>query len=275
MNNFKKEYLKKYPKRNCVINKMTQFLGHEPCWKDMDRTKLMKLASFLKKECSPNSARTYLAELKAFLNENGNSVLDTKGMSHAMSVRQVPTISVYLTPEEVRKIEEYVPKTEIERSVKAEFLLESWCGARISDIKALQKENVDMKAKTIKYVSQKTGVLAEVPLHSKFLSYIDDSRLREVGEPEFNRAIKRICKKQGINETVKVFKAGKSLIGEKWEFVSSHTARRSFATNCIMNGVPLTELMQFMGHTSVDMTRRYIMASKPNISENIRKRIFE
>ncbi|UVV52623.1 hypothetical protein NXY15_24270 [Bacteroides thetaiotaomicron] len=59
----------------------------------------------------------------------------------------------------------------------------------------------------------------------------------EVSDPTFNNNIRNICRKAGITEAVKVFKAGKEVEGEKWEFVSSHTARRSFATNLYLRGV--------------------------------------
>ncbi|WP_240052269.1 tyrosine-type recombinase/integrase, partial [Bacteroides intestinalis] len=64
--------------------------------------------------------------------------------------------------------------------------------------------------------------------------------------------------KAGITEAVKVFKAGKEVEGEKWEFVSSHTARRSFATNLYLRGADLYSISQMMGHASVEMTQNYL-----------------
>ena len=43
----------------------------------------------------------------------------------------------------------------------------------------------------------------------------------EVSDPTFNNNIRNICRKAGITEAVKVFKAGKEVEGEKWEFVSA------------------------------------------------------
>jgi site-specific recombinase XerD len=44
----------------------------------------------------------------------------------------------------------------------------------------------------------------------------------------------------------------------KWEFVSSHTARRSFATNLYLRGADLYSISQMMGHASVEMTQNYL-----------------
>lgn len=80
----------------------------------------------------------------------------------------------------------------------------------------------------------------------------------EVSDPTFNNNIRNICRKAGITEAVKVFKAGKEVEGEKWEFVSSHTARRSFATNLYLRGADLYSISQMMGHASVEMTQNYL-----------------
>lgn len=80
----------------------------------------------------------------------------------------------------------------------------------------------------------------------------------EVTDPTFNNNIRNICRKAGITEAVKVFKAGKEVEGEKWEFVSSHTARRSFATNLYLRGADLYSISQMMGHASVEMTQNYL-----------------
>lgn len=275
MNSFKDIYLAKYPGRGNVMKKMEAALGHVPVWEDFTRHGASVIIGYLRENCAPNSARTYSAEIKSVLNEYGDVTgINVKDIFSRIRIRQVPVISVYLTPEEIRLIERYEPLRPIERSVKARFLLESWCGARMSDISMLQKENIDFESMTIKYVSQKTGIMAEVPLHSKFMDYLDDARSMDVYDMTFNRTIRRICRKQGIRAKVKVFHAGKEEVGEKWEFVSSHTARRSFATNCVLNGMSLTNVMAFMGHSDVNMTKRYIVSSKPNISDSVRRRLF-
>ena len=58
----------------------------------------------------------------------------------------------------------------------------------------------------------------------------------------------------------------------KYRFVSSHTGRRSFATNLSKKGVPLEQIAVMMGHTSngmpnIQMTQRYIVG-KTEIDSN-------
>jgi integrase len=69
-----------------------------------------------------------------------------------------------------------------------------------------------------------------------------------------------------VNATTKVYKAGKELTGEKWEFCSSHSFRVSAATNMAAAGASLTDIRFTLGHTSEAMSSRYIAAGRPNLS---------
>ena len=44
----------------------------------------------------------------------------------------------------------------------------------------------------------------------------------------------------------------------KYELISSHTARRSFATNAVLDGVPYHWIMQITGHKSVTSFEKYV-----------------
>ena len=51
----------------------------------------------------------------------------------------------------------------------------------------------------------------------------------------------------------------------KWELVTSHTARRSFATNAFLNDVPALAIMQITGHRTESAFMKYIrMSPKDN-----------
>lgn len=49
---------------------------------------------------------------------------------------------------------------------------------------------------------------------------------------------------------------------EKCDMVTSHTARRSFATNAYRAGIPSLSIMQITGHTTESSFMRYIRVSK-------------
>ena len=77
---------------------------------------------------------------------------------------------------------------------------------------------------------------------------------------QYNESIKAICRKAEINTPTKVFKGGVERAGEKWEFVSSHTARRSFCHKPFpIWGVDLVSIARMMGHTDTRTTERYVV----------------
>jgi len=49
---------------------------------------------------------------------------------------------------------------------------------------------------------------------------------------------------------------------DKWLQIRTHTARRSFATNGYLSGVPMLSLMQITGHKTTESFLRYIRISK-------------
>ena len=49
---------------------------------------------------------------------------------------------------------------------------------------------------------------------------------------------------------------------ERWELVSSHTARRGFATNSYLKKIPVIDLMKLTGHQSQISFMRYIRITK-------------
>ena len=61
---------------------------------------------------------------------------------------------------------------------------------------------------------------------------------------------------------------GKREYKPKYIRVSSHTARRSAATNMALNGTPLRDIMQITGHKSEATLLKYIKITK---EENARR----
>lgn len=90
----------------------------------------------------------------------------------------------------------------------------------------------------------------------------------------FNRYVKMICKKIGFNEDISfTYTRGGKLITEtkkKWELISSHTARRSAATNMYLTRrMSLLEIMNITGHTTEKSFFRYIRVTLEALSKQI------
>lgn len=58
---------------------------------------------------------------------------------------------------------------------------------------------------------------------------------------------------------------------EKWQMVSSHTARRSFATNMVKQGLPIQTIMQITGHKKEVTFLKYVKLTGSEHAEIMQK----
>ncbi len=77
-----------------------------------------------------------------------------------------------------------------------------------------------------------------------------------------NRNLKVIGEKAGINDEVTKIvyrnKKGVKTKHKKYELITTHTARRSFATNAYKAGVPMLNIMRITGHKTSSSFLKYI-----------------
>lgn len=101
---------------------------------------------------------------------------------------------------------------------------------------------------------------------------------RAISDQRYNEYIKEVCKLSKLTEKVQ---GGKQLETEngirkvtgvypKWELVTSHIGRRSFATNFYGN-IPTTYLIYITGHSSEAMFLNYIGKSNKDLAMEISK----
>ncbi|MEP7111522.1 MAG: hypothetical protein ABI760_26240 [Ferruginibacter sp.] len=63
---------------------------------------------------------------------------------------------------------------------------------------------------------------------------------------KFNKYLKEVAQLVGFTSKGPVTETPDKQL---WELISSHTARRSFATNYYLQGFPTIDLMKITGHT--------------------------
>ena len=90
----------------------------------------------------------------------------------------------------------------------------------------------------------------------------DGALPRSISNQKMNDYLKEVCQLAGIDskESKAQTKGGKRITKtfEKWQMVSTHTARRSFATNMYLLGIPALTIMQITGHRTEKAFMRYI-----------------
>lgn len=229
------------------------------------------------KEYATNTIGGHIKELKVFLNDayerDIHNNLAFRGRKFK-TVQEVPD-TIYLTENELQTMYEFdlsaKPKLEKVRDL---FMIGCDTGLRISDLKRLNKSN--LKAKTIEIKTKKTGENVVVPYRQRvreILAKYDGNIPPTISEQKYNDYLKELGKLIGLDEPINttITKAGKKLTKTKpkYSLITSHTARRSFATNAYKNDVPVIAIMKITGHRTERSFMKYIKVSKQENAEQL------
>lgn len=216
--------------------------------------------------------------LKVWLNEATFKGINTNNQYKNQRFRAITeqTDSVYLSVKELEQIYSTDCKSERLNKVKDLFLVGAFTGLRFSDVTSLTKENI--KGSTISIEQHKTGKRVAIPLHPIVIDIwrkYGEKLPKPISNQKFNEYIKEVCKLAGIdsieqkNITKGGFRVRQSF--KKYELITSHTARRSFATNLYLSGFPAISIMPITGHTTERAFMRYIRVTPEQHAELLRK----
>lgn len=164
-------------------------------------------------------------------------------------------------------------------AVRDRFLLGCYTAQRVSDYSRIKASDI---ISGVIYVKQiKTGVVVMIPVHPIVYDILE----RNGGEfpplksiQAFNRCLKRICKKVGINDIVSVERTRGNKVErlklKKYEMISSHTARRTGATLMYLAGIPVAKIMKLTGHTTEASFFQYIRIDKMENAKDLSEHPF-
>ncbi len=133
------------------------------------------------------------------------------------------------------------------------FVLACLTGLRFSDFSILKPE--DLRNDMLYKKQEKSEHWVVIPLRNeakKIFSQQFKEKIPSLSNPEFNRHIKTVGRLAGIQEQIKFsYKKGNKnieVIKSKYEWITTHTARRSFCTNEFLAGTPVKLIMKISGH---------------------------
>lgn len=147
------------------------------------------------------------------------------------------------------------------------FIVGCYTGLRRSDLNKLNDGiwNLAEDKNSVSIVAEKTKKPVVIPLHPyvRAIYYKYNGILPKLGDKyNTNVHLKNLARLAGINEVVSKTenRGGKvtTLKHPKYDLVSFHTARRSFATNMVLKGVPTLAIRQLTGHTNEQTFRKYV-----------------
>jgi site-specific recombinase XerD len=178
-----------------------------------------------------------------------------------------------LSEQELNKIEEMEVPKELQ-DAKGWLIISCYTGQRISDFMNFSREQlqfIDGKL-CLSFFQKKTKKHILLPLHPnirKVMEQYQDNFPKYLSPHLYNSQIKEIAKLSGLNEVLRTRKRRgfRSQIenAEKWEVLTSHIGRRSFATN-FYGKIPTPLLMRATGHATEQMFLNYINYQQQVIS---------
>lgn len=154
--------------------------------------------------------------------------------------------------------------TRLER-VRDLFLIGAYTGLRFSDFSELRPENITHNGRILTRKTSKTSERVSIPLNANVLSILAKYAgipPRAITNQRLNDYLKELGKLAGFVERIEVTRTRggtkKKEYLEKWELMTTHTARRSFATNAFLAGIPTPSIMKITGHKTETQFLKYI-----------------
>jgi len=291
-----RKYLQAYLRRKRIKDMQVQ---------QLDKAFYDDFVSFMYGEgLRPNTVGNHIKNLKAVINslplaqrvgvefvERGKCVKITEDVDN-----------VYLTEEELALLGAcHYESARLER-VRDEFLLLAWTGCRYSDLGKLSMENIATMQNGYQYfklVQRKTETKVTIPILPAAKAVLEKYGYqlpKPISNQKFNEYLKEVCRLAGINDDVvitrnEVCSSGKAKRGaakttaprlqlvthhyKKWQCVTAHTARRSFATNMYKRNFPTLMIMAITGHKTERAFLTYIKVSEDENAERMMQRFME
>ncbi len=224
---------------------------------------------FDEKEYSVNNTGKHIKTVRAIMNE-ANELELTDNMKHKskkFKVLKEKVYNIYLTEEELDSLFHMdLSENKHLNTARDLFLAMCWTGLRVSDLRRIKLHHI-IDEKFFRIETEKTEVDLEIPLNKKLHTILKkhNFELPQLSAQKVNDYIKIVCEIAGFDElqTFSVQKNRMKVLVKrpKYEMVSNHTARRSFATNRYKEGLQSITIMAITGHTTESAFMAYIKAT--------------
>ena len=232
---------------------------------------------------APNTTARNIRFIKTFCKHAKSNGVETHHQLDSIKAKYHKVESIYLTIKEIESIEalESEKLTEALDNARDWLLISCYCGQRVSDFLRFDKSMIRFEKNKagvlkplIEFTQVKTDKIMTIPMHPKIMAILEKYKgdfPRKISDQKYNEHIKKVCQVANINEPTNGLKFDQltklkvKKECEKWELVSSHIGRRSFASNNY-GIIPTSFLMYVTGHTTESMFLTYIGKSNKDIA---------
>ncbi len=246
---------------------------------NMDFYEAFQRYSYEVEKFALNTFGDHIKKIKVFMNyANDKGYTTNQGHKHRKfrTVEETPE-TIYLNEKEL----ETLYKLDLSKNKKLDrvrdlFIIGCYTGLRFSDLSQLTPDKFIKEGTQLKLKTAKTGEIVIIPLHwmiKEILKKYDGATPRILSNQKMNEYIKLVAAEAEFNEKITIEKTSGRLtfdhIPEKWELVTVHTARRSFATNMYLADVPAISIMKITGHRTERAFMKYIKVSQEQNADKL------
>ncbi|WP_053978184.1 tyrosine-type recombinase/integrase [Mangrovimonas xylaniphaga] len=287
--------IKKYKTVQNLLERYENTLGRKLLIKDIDLLFQKDFENYcLSKSYSKNTIAKAVRTIKTVCNHAKYNGIETSYQLEKLKPKFKKVENIYLTFEEIEQIENLEKADDIDPKELTESILNArdwlviscYTGQRVSDFMRFNKDmiRVENGKPLIEFTQKKTNKTMTVPLHKKVLDILEKRNgkfPRPISDQKYNDYIKDVCELAKIDNIVRGSKKQetfpKSKIYrkiekdyKKYELVSSHIGRRSFATN-FYGQIPTSYLIYVTGHSTEKMFLQYIGKSNKDLALELTK----
>lgn len=211
--------------------------------------------------------------IKTICYDARNNGVETHHQLNKLTTKNEKVEKIFLTFEEIDKIQKKELAAEHLDNARDWLVISCEVGQRVSDFLQFTKGMIryeitkaGIKVPLIEFTQVKTQKIMTVPLSKRVVAILKKRKgefPRKLSSQHYNQHIKEVCEIVGLTKKIKGSKINletnrkESGLFPKFELVTSHIGRRSFATN-YYGIIPTSLLMNATGHTTEQMFLEYI-----------------
>lgn len=235
----------------------------------------------IKLKLAPNTIGKLITNIKVFMREAFEDGLTTNNTFTHRKFKSInfKSDTIYLTTDEIKALQNLdLSKQPRYERVRDMFVVGCYTALRHSDLSKIKPENIENGM--IDMVQTKTDKQVIIPMAKDVIEILAkyNNTIPGISNQKYNEYLYEVCKKCEVLEkeiTIHEIKGGKkiTIVKPKYEFISSHTARRTFCTNEYKAGdLEISEIMALSGHTTEKSFYKYIRETPKGTAERIKEK---
>ena len=277
----KQESLKKYRSNNEVLKRYENHSGKIIQLTFVDEALLDDLQSYCYdvEGYAQNTVARFIKFVKTICYHAERQGIKINPNIREVSVRFEKIKPVFLNESEIIKITSFPLQQDYLNNARDWFIISCETAQRVSDFMRFNEQMISGgdKVSFIEYKQEKTNKIHRIPITKTVQAILDKrggSFPRAISDVNFNKYIKEVCQRAEINEIIagrkRDTKTNRMVKGNypKYELVTAHIGRRSFATNHY-GKMPTPYIIGMTGHSSEKQLLSYIGKTDTQTSEEI------